>query len=99
MTKRYEIREEVPGYVLLEKVAAFEVAEKLKISNFLHKLGPELLFLQNAINLYCSREERKAFNSLILRPATRNLLLIEIMKDAEFRHKLYMLAGGKKNEG
>ena len=93
MPRRYEIREEVPSYVLLEKVAAYEVAERLKISNFLHEYGPELMFLYDSVKLLCNSEEVKLFERLILEPSVRNSLLLEILKESEFRHKLYMIAG------
>jgi len=98
MPRRYEIREEVPSYVLLERVAAYEVAERLKISNYLHEYGPELMFLYDSIKMLCNPDEVKLFEKLVLRPATRKALLLEIYKDSEFRHKLYMIAG-VKHEG
>jgi len=93
MPRRYEIREEVPAYILLEKVAAYEVAERLGISNFLHEYGSELMFLYDSIKMLCDPDEVKLFEKLVLRPAMRNALLIEIYKDSEFRHRLYMIAG------
>lgn len=92
MPRRTTISREVSGSELLERVAAYMVAEKLGIGGYMQRRGDALLLLSEAVKQYCTPSEQLLFEELILRPATRVGVLRELYGRAAIRHLLYMLA-------
>jgi len=98
--RKVDVRIEENVHYLLDKIAAHELAEKLKISPYVfNRFGVELFIVDFILKkeLGEDSEEYKLFKEEILDYAIRLGAIIE-SKTLEDRYKIYMASGGEKKK-